>query len=124
MKHFFLILVTFLGLTGCNRYKDIYNVHDLMLPHTLKGKPLQEIGERISNTAAARGWSCKEKSENSLACHFQKSRHYADIRISYTDSSYSINFVDASTELLDDGRIHHNYNRWIQNLQKDISKIL
>ncbi|MBJ7222273.1 MULTISPECIES: hypothetical protein [unclassified Brenneria] len=46
--------------------------------------------------------------------------HVANIRINYSTTSYSINYVSSQNLLAGEGKIHRNYNSWINNLDRDI----
>lgn len=51
----------------------------------------------------------------------QQSRdHVAEVRITYTASSYDIKYDSSFNLQASGGKIHKNYNRWVRNLDKDI----
>jgi hypothetical protein len=50
--------------------------------------------------------------------------HVATVDIYFGTTSYSIIYKDSVNLDYKDGRIHRNYNKWVQNLNSDIqSKI-
>jgi hypothetical protein len=50
----------------------------------------------------------------------QSRDHSVDVRIPYTATSYSINYESSMNLKAADGKIHKNYNRWVNNLDHDI----
>lgn len=50
--------------------------------------------------------------------------HHAVVEIPYSDKFYSILYVESENLKYDDGEIHRNYNRWVNNLNVDIKRKL
>lgn len=44
----------------------------------------------------------------------------AEVRITYTATSYDIKYDSSLNLQASGGKIHKNYNRWVRNLDKDI----
>jgi hypothetical protein len=44
----------------------------------------------------------------------------AEVRVNYTATSYSITYANSQNLRASGGKIHKNYNRWVNNLDKDI----
>ena len=45
---------------------------------------------------------------------------WAEVRITYTATSYDIKYDSSLNLQASGGKIHKNYNRWVRNLDKDI----
>ena len=50
----------------------------------------------------------------------QNRDHVAEVRINYTATGYTINYDSSLNLQAANGKIHKNYNRWVNNLDKDI----
>lgn len=46
------------------------------------------------------------------------SLHKARIQIDYTEKFYAITYLESENLLYKEGKIHRNYNRWINNLDQ------
>lgn len=44
----------------------------------------------------------------------------ADLTVTYTATTYSITYRDSQNMNYENGRIHPNYNRWVNNLDHDL----
>lgn len=107
---------------ACMRCDPIFNVADAPVT-SASGKALtnDQVKQAIIRAGAALGWVMKEAGRGKLTGHLAVRKHTADIEIPYSPKSYSINYK-SSTELdAADGKIHKNYNGWIQNLSKGIN---
>lgn len=67
-----------------------------------------------------RNWRMKTESVGVIDGRYISRGHMAHIRINYTANGYRINYVDSENLNADNGKIHRNYNRWINNLDHDI----
>lgn len=84
----------------------------------------------IKQVLGNRGWIITEEKPGAITAMLSKPNagvpggaHTVTILVSYTADSYSIDYVDSTNMMYDpeDGTIHRNYNRWIANLQRDLS---
>lgn len=63
----------------------------------------------------------REERPGVISGEIQVRKHHATINIPYNTQSYSINYVSSLN--LDDsgsGKIHRNYNRWVNGLNQAI----
>ena len=107
---------------ACMRCDPIFNVADAPAS-SASGKALSndQVKQAIIRAGAALGWQMKEAGPGKLTCHLAVRKHTAEIEIPYSSKAYSITYK-RSTELdAADGKIHKNYNGWIQNLTKGIN---
>lgn len=84
----------------------------------------------IKRALGNRGWVVTDEAPGAITAMFSKPNagvpggaHTVTIRVNYDADSYSIDYVDSTNMMYDaeDGTIHRNYNRWIANLQRDLS---
>ena len=119
------ILLSTASLTAnaaCMRCDPIFNVADA--PATsASGKALtnEQVKQGIIRAGVALGWVMKEAGPGKLHGHLAVRKHTADIEIPYSSKGYSINYKGSTNLDEADGKIHKNYNGWIQNLSKGIN---
>lgn len=119
---FFLIasaLAVAAAVAGCGT-QPIYNVEQTA---ATSGKPLtqEQVKAAIIRAGAALGWQMKEEGPGMLVGTLQLRSHTAVVSIPYTATSYSVKYRSSVNLEESGGKIHKNYNGWIQNLQKGIS---
>jgi len=112
-------LVTALGVMAC-RAVPIRNVYQSSLtpPASMSDAALLDSFRRAG---AATGWVIQPVApgelEGRLAVH---GRHLAVVTITYDRTQFSISYKNSENLLYDGVHIHRNYNRWVQNLEKNI----
>ena len=95
MKKFsYLLASAFLALfiVGCASMKPITNRSELVPA----GTTLQEVNSAIITAANSKGWSLKPNGNNSYIALHQRSNLSATVRIDYSESAYSISYVNAT----------------------------
>lgn len=106
----------------CFRCDPILNISQAPVV-TPQGKAAtaEQVKAAIVRAGAALGWQMKDEGNGKISASITLRTHAATIAIPYSTSSYSITYV-SSINLDDegDGKIHKNYNGWIQNLNKGI----
>ncbi|MBP6950787.1 MAG: hypothetical protein KA112_00135 [Alphaproteobacteria bacterium] len=123
MKNFIgllLIAVVTSGLMGCANHVPIYNVNQHLMPFEAKKMSSQEIGRRICEAVAKRGWRCDSTTPQTLICHLEKRAHKAIVQIDYNTCFFSINYIDTCNLNYEAGEVHRNYNSWIKKMENDI----
>lgn len=120
MVRIILSVALVIGLTGCSRVANIYNVQNHEVPPIATKLANKEIGQKIIQAAAYKGWDCKDSGNNKLACSLQVREHHADVEIIYNHNDFSINLLDSKNLKGSNGKIHRNYNKWIKSLEKEI----
>ena len=105
----------------------IKDLLDVRVPVKLDGSAysVEEVRRAIIAGAQRRGWTPRLEGDSKIiASILVRSRHYAEVEIAFTATSYSITYRD-SRELdydKDNREIHGNYNKWVNNLSDSIQK--
>jgi len=115
------VLVLALVIAGC-RTAPITNVDDAVIP-TVAGKTLtqEQVRSAIIRGGGALGWQMKDEGPDKLVATLLIRTHTAVVDIPYSTTSYSIKYRSSINLDESGGKIHSNYNGWIQNLQKSIN---
>tara|TARA_Y100001956_G_C4128762_1_gene192095 strand:+ start:4438 stop:4830 length:393 start_codon:yes stop_codon:yes gene_type:complete len=108
-------------LVGCGRVQPVMNVEDTPVAYNLQSK---QVKSAIMQAASNRGWVVEEVGPNELNAKIHVRSHYAEIKIPYNEKFYSIIYLNSENLKADDGKIHRNYNRWVNNLNVDIKRQL
>jgi hypothetical protein len=86
-----------------------------------KPKPsTDEIRQAIVRAGAGLGWEMKPDRPGHITGRLALRTHVAVVDIDYTQTEYSIKYRESTNLDHSDGKIHRNYNGWIQNLDKGI----
>lgn len=88
--------------------------------------PMDNARVVVMDSALRFNWQVTEDSKGKMKLRYSKgSKFYADIEVVYTQKNFRINYVESyglGYEKKGAGAvIHRNYNRWIRNLDKEIS---
>ena len=123
MKYFLFVILIVLCVSGCTR-RPILNIKNAPISRTVTGelKPLDTVGQAIINAAVKKGWTPVLKSPGLIDASILRRTHQARIEISYTQTSFSINYVDSVNLECNGKKIHGNYNHWITRLSAEIQK--
>jgi len=78
----------------------------------------------IKKGAASKGWSTKQKKEGLVLAYLKLRGHTVAVRIPYTNKNYSIKYSYSEKMKYKNGRIHHKYAQWTNNLEKAIQVAL
>lgn len=81
---------------------------------------MDQIENAIVRAANGREWVVSEKSPGRLIATYSPRDHVAKVEIDYNKKDFSILYVDSTNLKYDGTHIHHNYNRWVNNLREDI----
>jgi hypothetical protein len=118
-----------LMLSACaNHSIPIVNIHDHPLPAQVQNLPLDEISRRISAAATRLGWQVAQESPSSpggpsqLRAIYAKEDHIVTVHITYSRTSFSIDFVSSINMDEEGGKIHHKYAAWLAALDAAISQ--
>ena len=114
-------VVVAIALAGCTS-APIMNVDNAAVA-TASGKQLsnEQVRNAILRAGASLGWQIKDEGPNKLVGTLQLRGHIAIVEMPYSAGTYSINYR-ASVGLNEGaGKIHKNYNGWIQNLTRGIN---
>lgn len=104
------------ALTGCARTASIHNINTPVSA----GHSQAQVRAAILKAGQQRQWIMTDAGPGIIKGRMQSRDHTAEIRINYSANSYSINYENSMNLKASDGKIHKNYNRWVNNLDKDI----
>lgn len=121
MKHFLILSMTILLLSGCAyKHQPIYNVNNHPVPTVAQSLSPSEIEQNIIAAGESRGWKFSRQEPGKLLASLEKDKLGAQVAISYSQTSYSIQHVSTHGMLEENGTVHSHYNFWIRNLESDI----
>lgn len=120
-KKYFVLIFLSLALMGCSQLQPIMAVENAEVTFNL---PVSSVKKAILEAGAQRDWIMTETSPGIIRGDLSVRSHKAVIEITFNDKAYSINYVNSENLKYSDGKIHRNYNRWINNLSLDIRKKL
>ena len=113
-------------LVGCGRATvPVENYNDVGFTTTSKKPTLSQVKKAILTAAETKGWIVNDKGPGKMdATLTVREKHTVIVLISYTTSSFSINYVD-STDMkygIKQGvpSIHPFYNEWVKELEEAI----
>lgn len=117
LKGLFIALVL-LGLTACTS-KPLLQPQ-VQLPTEREYSQVQ-LQQAIVSALEARHWQVdKIEPSQILASINVRQRHLANIGIDYNPSGFHIRYRDSQGLDYKSGKIHRNYNRWINSLRAEI----
>ncbi|MBK1699098.1 hypothetical protein CKO21_17785 [Rhodovibrio salinarum] len=111
------------ALAGC-RTSDIYNVQEASLsapPST----EMMEVENAIKRAGGRLGWQIQRADPDQpghLIGRLPIRSHVAVVDIMHNTQTFSITYKDSTNLKYDaaEGKIHSNYNGWVQNLRTEI----
>ena len=101
-------------------------IQDVIDAPTASAKPLTmaEVKSAIVSAGVKLGWQMAETSPGVIRGTLHLRKHTAVVEVSYSTLKYSIVYQSSVNLDAHDGKIHRNYNSWIQNLQRGIDAAL
>lgn len=113
-----LITLALLTTAGCTSKPVLNTQHDLPVDTQVSAEKMQQI---IVAALQKREWTVQRLSPQLVQAEITvRSQYHAEIDIHYTRNSYAITYRDSRDLGYKDGKIHRNYNRWVNNLDNDI----
>lgn len=87
---------------------------------------VEEVGRRITMAASRRGWSLTIDGPQSLKARIATGRGGAEltVMVTWTERAYSIELLESRGFNQRGDQINGRANRWIRNLEQDISNIM
>lgn len=114
-------------LVGCGRATvPVVNYNDVAFTTTSKKPTLAQVKKAILTATETKGWIVNDKGAGKMdATLTVRGKHTVIVLITYTTSSFSINYVD-STDMkygIKQGEpsIHPFYNEWVKELEEAIN---
>jgi hypothetical protein len=116
-----IVLATVVGLAACNTLAPIQNVDNASVASAAT-KPLsaEQVRAAIVRAGAGLGWIMKDAGAGKLTGILLLRTHTAEVQIVYSPTTYSIGYKSSIDLQESGGKIHRNYNGWIQNLNRGI----
>lgn len=125
MKRMMLLMLCSLAVPAiAGRTQPVYEPEILV-----DGKPsTDQIAQVIKKALVARTWAVKGDEKGVISAQIWVRSHSAKIKVHYNKKKITIKYV-ASENLAEKHKgdtvfIHRNYNRWIKNLENDISRAI
>ncbi|MBA2930755.1 hypothetical protein G9Q86_19550 [Pseudomonas sp. CCUG 57209] len=113
-----LITLALLTTAGCTSKPVLNTQHDLPTNAQVSEEKMKTV---IVNALQKREWTVQRLSPQLVQAEITvRNQYYAAIDIRYTRNSYAITYRDSRELGYKDGKIHRNYNRWVNNLDSDI----
>ena len=113
-----LITLALLVTAGCTSKPILNTQHDLPANAQVSEEKMKTV---IVNALQKREWTVQRLSPQLVQAEINvRNQYYAAIDIRYTRNSYAITYRDSRDLGYKDGKIHRNYNRWVNNLDSDI----
>jgi hypothetical protein len=107
-----------LTTAGCTSKPVLNTQHDLPANTQVSEEKMKTV---IVNALQKREWTVQRLSPQLVQAEITvRNQYYAAIDIRYTRNSYAITYRDSRELGYKDGKIHRNYNRWVNNLDSDI----
>ncbi len=104
------------ALAGCARTAPIEQIQTTVSA----GHTEAQVKKAIIKAGAQREWIMSDAGPGVIKARQQSRDHVAEIKITYSATSYSISSESRLNLMASGGKIHRNYNRWVHNLDKDI----
>jgi hypothetical protein len=121
MNRTLIICAALLATAACSTSKPPLAIDQSPIVAT---HSVSEVESAILASLDGRGWKVVEKAPGKITAHIDvRAKHTATIAVTYSATSFSVNYVDSAGLDYDakTGTIHRNYNRWVANLRNDIN---
>ncbi|MFT0476955.1 hypothetical protein ACMSI6_24035 [Pseudomonas antarctica] len=113
-----LITLALLTTAGCTNKPVLNTQHALPADTQVSEDKMKQV---IVNALQKREWTVQRFGPQLVQAEITvRNQYYAAIDIRYTRNSYAITYRDSRDLGYKDGKIHRNYNRWVNNLDSDI----
>jgi hypothetical protein len=110
------------ALTACNTMAPIQNVENVSVSSSSnKSLSPAEVRGAIVRAGAGLGWIMKDAGPGVINGTLLLRTHTAEVQIPYSATSYGIVYKSSINLQESGGKIHRNYNGWVQNLQRGIN---
>ena len=111
-----------IALTACSTLAPIQNVENVSVSSSAnKALSRDEVRGAIVRAGAGLGWIMKDAGPGMINGTLILRTHTAEVQIPYSATSYGIVYKSSINLQESGGKIHRNYNGWVQNLQRGIN---
>ncbi len=118
-----LLLAVFMGVGGC-RTAPIHNVRHSPVEMNKADYSLEDVGKAIFRAGNSLGWQMKIKKPGTMIGTLYQDSHMAQVAIDYNTREYDITYQASKDLNYQAGKIHKNYNGWIEELDQAIHREL
>jgi hypothetical protein len=109
-------------LTACSTLAPIQNVENVSVSSSAnRALSPAEVRGAIVRAGAGLGWIMKDAGPGMINGTLILRTHTADVQIPYSGTSYGIVYKSSINLQESGGKIHRNYNGWVQNLNRGIN---
>jgi hypothetical protein len=115
-----LAILSALLLVACAMSQPVLNVTEAPVAANKPNPSLDDVRQAIVRAGAGLGWQMTPDRPGHVTGRLLLRTHVAVVDIDYTQTVYSIKYRESTNLDYIDGKIHKNYNGWIQNLDKGI----
>ncbi|QHD04645.1 hypothetical protein [Pseudomonas sp. R76] len=113
-----LLTLALLTTAGCTTKPVLNTQHALPADAQVSEEKMKQV---IVTALQKREWTVQRFGPQLVQAEITvRNQYYAAIDIRYTRNSYAITYRDSRDLGYKDGKIHRNYNRWVNNLDSDI----
>ena len=117
-----LITLALLTTAGCTNKPVLNTQHALPANTQVSEEKMKQV---IVTALQKREWTVQRFGPQLVQAEITvRNQYYAAIDIRYTRNSYAITYRDSRDLGYKDGKIHRNYNRWVNNLVSNIMAAL
>jgi hypothetical protein len=109
-----------LFLAGCATTQPVFDVTQAPVVANKPNPSLDEVRQAIVRAGSTLGWQMNPDRPGHVTGRLLLRTHVAVVDVDYTQKAYSIKYRESTNLDYGDGKIHRNYNGWIQNLDKAI----
>ena len=110
------------ALTACSTLAPIQNVENVSVSSSAnKTLTPNEVRGAIVRAGAGLGWIMKDAGPGIINGTLILRTHTAEVQIPYSATSYGIVYRSSINLQEGGGKIHRNYNGWVQNLNRGIN---
>jgi hypothetical protein len=115
-----LALTAVLFCAGCATTQPVLDVTQAPVATNKPNPSMDDVRQAIVRAGAGLGWQMNADRPGHITGRLVLRTHVAVVDVDYTPKVYSIKYRESSNLDYDSGKIHRNYNGWIQNLDKAI----
>jgi hypothetical protein len=111
------VAVCLLFVAACASKPPVMNIDNVAIatPHTL-----EQVRQAIVAGGVSKGWLMQETKPGVVHGTLKAHSHQAEVDVTYTAQTYSIDYVSSVNLDYKNGTIHRNYNKWVSNLNEAI----
>lgn len=114
------IIVCAVGLAACQLTVPLQQTQST----TIHARSMTIVKEAIVQAGLGRKWMMTPVALGIIDGKLLVRDHEVNIRITYSTSSYQIDYVSSRNMKAANGKIHRKYGQWVRNLDIDIQRRL